>query len=81
MSTIVLPYQIVRVISGTTSATIGTQTTHAHGGGKVPLFYLLKSKSNGVVYEGAVADVTNIYVKGSAVSLNFDAIIWFLGVN
>lgn len=80
MSTIVLPYQIVRVISGTTSVTIGTQTTHAHSQGKVPLFYTLKSRSNGVVYEGAVADATNIYVKGGAASLNFDAIIVFMAL-
>jgi hypothetical protein len=69
----------VRIISGTTSATIGTQTTHAHGGGKIPLFYDIKPKSNGVVYESAVADATNIYVKGSAASLTFDAILFFFG--
>lgn len=80
MSTIVLPYQLVRIIAGTTSGTIGTQTTHAHGGGKVPLFYIIKSKANGVVYEGAVADVTNIYVKGSAASLTFEAIVWFASI-
>jgi hypothetical protein len=77
MSTIVLPYQLIRIISGTTSGTIGTQTTHAHGGGKVPLFYTIKSKANGVVYEGAVADATNIYIKGGAASLTFDAIVYF----
>lgn len=80
MSTIVSPYMLVRVILGTTSATIGTQTTHAHGGGRVPLFYYIKSKSNGVVYEGAVADATNIYIKGGAASLNFEAIIWFMAI-
>lgn len=80
MSIVVLPYQIVRIITGTTSGTIGTQTTHAHGGGKVPLFVLLKSKANGVVYESAVPDATNIYVKGSAVSLAFEAVVWFASI-
>jgi hypothetical protein len=77
MSFVILPYIVIRIISGTTSGTIGTQTTHAHGGGKVPAFYVIKSKSNGVVYESAVADATNIYVKGSAASLTFDAICYF----
>lgn len=80
MSIVVLPYQIVRIISGTTSGTIGTQTSHAHGGGKTPLFYFIKPKSNGVVYESAVADTTNIYVKGSAASLTFEVIVYFAAI-
>jgi hypothetical protein len=77
MSLVLLPYTVIRIVAGTTSATIGTQTTHAHGGGKVPAFYLIKPKSNGVVYESAVPDATNIYVKGSAASLTFDLIVFF----
>lgn len=73
----VLPYFIMRVISGTTSATIGTQTTHAHGDNRVPFYYVIKPKSNGVVYESAVPTSTNIYVKGSAASLTFDAFCFF----
>ena len=77
MSLVLLPYVVIRIIGGTTSATIGTQTTHAHGGGKVPAFYFILPKSNGVIYQSAVADATNIYVKGSAASLTFDAIVYF----
>jgi hypothetical protein len=66
-----------KVITGTTSGTIGTQTTHAHGGGFVPFTYSIRSKGNGVVYESAPADSTNIYVKGSAASLAFEAVIIF----
>jgi hypothetical protein len=76
----VFPYQIIRVISGTTSGTIGTQTSHAHGGGKVPVFMLLLPTSNGVVYQSAAADVTNVFVKGSAASLTFTAVVWFTSV-
>jgi len=66
----------MRVISGTTSSTIGTQTSHAHGGSRgVPKMFLVKVKSNGVVYQSAAADATNIYVKGSAASITFDAIV------
>lgn len=81
MSTIVIPYQMIRVISGTTSATVGTQTSHAHGGGRVPLFCIILPKANGVVYQSAVADVTNIYVKGSVASLTFDVAVYFSTVN
>lgn len=77
MSSIFSP-RIIRIISGTTSATVGTQTTHAHGMGRTPTFWFLKHKSNGVVYESAVADATNIYVKGSAASLAFEAILFYI---
>lgn len=77
MSVVILPYIVIRSISGTTSGTIGTQTTHAHGGGKVPAFIVLLPTSNGVIYQSAVPDATNIYVKGSAASLTFTAICYF----
>jgi len=63
-------------ISGTTSATPGTQTTHAHGQ-STPRAVILVPKSNGIVYLSADPDSTNIYVKGSAASLNFDAILFY----
>ena len=64
-----------KVISGTTSGTIGTQTSHAHGLKFVPLFYWVRCRSNGVVYFSAIPDVSNFYVKGSAASLNFDILV------
>jgi len=64
-------------VTGMTSGTIGTQTTHAHGWTKAPLAYSLKSKGNGVVYESIAADATNIYVKCSAASIAFEAILFF----
>jgi hypothetical protein len=73
-----LSRRFIRTISGTTSGTVGTQTTHAHGGGTIPACYWIKPKSNGVVYESAVADATNVYVKGSAASLTFEAILFFI---
>jgi hypothetical protein len=63
-------------ISGTTHATAGTQTTHGHGQG-TPKAVVIVPKSNGVVYLSAEPDSTNIYVKGSASSLNFDAILFY----
>ncbi len=66
---------ICKVVSGTTHATAGTQTSHAHNLGRVPSIVLITPKSNGVVYVSAAADATNIYVKGSASSLQFDAYV------
>lgn len=62
-------------ISGTTNATAGTQNSYAHGLGYIPTDVVLTSKSNGNVYMSAAADATNIYVSGSAASLNFDAYV------
>lgn len=64
-------------ITGTTSATVGTQTTHAHGCGRIPVTYLIREKGAGVVYESATADSTNIYVKGSIASIPFEVVIFF----
>lgn len=61
------------VVSGTTSATPGTQTAHAHGLNKTPDRVVITPKGNGVVYVSAAADGTNIYVTGSAASVPFDA--------
>ena len=66
------------MISGTTSATAGTETSHAHGGScGVPKMYLIKTKKTGNVYESRVADATNVYLKGSAASITSDAIIFW----
>ncbi len=68
---------LVVIISGTTSATVGTQTSHAHGGGTIPRWYTLRGQANGIVYESIPPDQTNIYLKGSAASLNFIAHVYF----
>lgn len=67
----------LKKISGTSHATAGTQTTHAHGEPKIPFFVLIVSKGNGVVYISAAADATNFYVKGSASAIAFDALLVF----
>ena len=64
-------FRITRVVwlDVTTSATAGTQTTHAHGLAATPDFVLILPTSNGVIYQSAAADATNISLKGSANSL------------
>ena len=61
------------VITGTTSGTAGTQTAHTHGLGYTPKRVDILPTSNGVIYQSASPDATNLYVKGSAASLTFIA--------
>ena len=67
----------IRVITGTTSPTVGTQTTHAHNKGSTPYGWAIRSKGTGVVYESAVPDATNFYVKGTVASTSFEIIAFF----
>lgn len=62
-----------RVITGTTDVSAGTESTHPHYLSKRPSFVFITEKSNGVVYLSKDYDNTNIYVKGSANSLDFEA--------
>ncbi|GGR16906.1 hypothetical protein [Deinococcus ruber] len=58
-------------LSGTTSGTVGTTTTVAHGLGATPSRVQITSKGAGTVYFTAV-DATNVTVAGTAASLGFD---------
>jgi len=68
-------YLLGRKISGTTHASGGTETSHKHYLGGIPSFVFITPTSNGTIYQSKSADKTNIYVKGSASSLTFDAYI------
>lgn len=65
----------VKKIAGTTDATAGTQTAHAHGLPITPAknMILITSEGAGTVYPSADPDATNIFVKGEAASLPFVA--------
>ena len=65
------------VVTGTTSATANTTTTHAHQGGTTPRCYVILQRGNGVVYEAAAPDATNLSMRGSVASLPFTAIVFF----
>lgn len=62
-------------VSGTTSVTPATETTHAHTLGAVPDFVALTPKANGTLYMTTPPDATNIYLKSSAASVPFDALV------
>ena len=68
-------YLLGKKISGTTSGSIGTETSHPHYLGKTPSYVFITPTSNGIIYQSKSADKTNIYVKGSASSLTFDAYV------
>jgi len=70
--TITNGYIFSKIITGTTSASAGTETTHTHTLKRDPSFVFITSKSNGVVYL-TDKDKDNIKVKGSASSLDFTA--------
>lgn len=68
----------LKIITGTTSATVGTQTSHAHGLPVTPdsNHVMILNKGAGVVYQSANPDATKIYVKGTVASLAFT--VWIL---
>jgi len=63
-------YIFSKIITGTTSASAGTETTHTHTLNREPSFVFITSQSNGVVYLTSKSK-DDIKVKGSASSLNF----------
>ena len=65
-------YIFSKIITGTTSASAGTETTHTHTLNRDPSFVFITSQSNGVVYLTSKSK-DDIKVKGSASSLNFTA--------
>lgn len=58
-----------KIVSYTTNAAANTQDTVAHGLGYVPKGYIVINNGNGgVVYTGAPADATNLYLKCTTAS-------------
>ena len=70
---------VVTIVTGTTSATPGTRTSHAHGMNYTPtIVIVVPAGVNGDTADAASVplvsvDATNITVKGSAASVNFTA--------
>lgn len=67
-------------ITGTTSGTPTTQTTHAHGLSITPLadqVIIVAQDKSGSIYLSAATDGTNIYVKCDIATVAFTAIILY----
>jgi hypothetical protein len=63
-----------KIVSGTTHASAGTESSHAHLLRRTPKAILILSKTNGYIYQSKAPDSTYIYLKGSANSMSFDAL-------
>lgn len=67
----------VSIITYTSDATPGTQTTVAHGLGKTPTGYIPISKDKAAdVYNTAAADNTNLYLKCSVASATVKLLVF-----
>ena len=70
----------IALVTGTTSGTAETQTTHPHGLEVTPLnnqIIFVGQDKAGSIYCSAVADETNFYVKCDIVTVSFTAIILY----
>ena len=63
-------------ISGTTSGTADTETTHAHSMSFTPTLFNIVVKDSGSIYFSSDPDGTNFYVSSPETSLDFDIFIY-----
>lgn len=68
---------VCKIITGTTNASAGTESTHAHYLGRTPNVVLVLPDANATIYKSKAPDATNIYLKSSANSTAFTAFILY----
>lgn len=68
---------VCKIITGTTNASAGTESTHAHYLGRTPNVVLVLPDANATIYKSKAPDATNIYLKSSANSTSFTAFILY----
>jgi len=68
---------LCRIITGTTSGSAGTETSHAHYLSKTPNIVLLLTEANATIYKSKASDPTNFYVKSSGTSTPFTAFVLY----
>ena len=68
---------VCKIITGTTDASAGTESTHAHYLGRTPNIVLVLSEANATVYKSKASDSKNFYLKSSANSTPFTAFILY----
>lgn len=66
---------LFKKLTGTTSASIGTAVTVAHGLGYTPTNVIVSPRGAGSVYQSAAADATNVTIAGTAASIAFDVYV------
>ena len=68
---------VCKIITGTTNASAGTESTHAHMLGRTPNVVLVLPDANATIYKSRAPDATNFYLKSSANSTSFTAFILY----
>lgn len=68
---------VCKIITGTTNASAGTESTHAHMLGRTPNVVLVLPDANATIYKSKAPDATNFYLKSSANSTSFTAFILY----
>ena len=68
---------VCKIITGTTNAIAGTESTHAHMLGRTPNVVLVLPDANATIYKSRAPDATNFYLKSSANSTSFTAFILY----
>jgi hypothetical protein len=66
---------LCKIITGTTDATAGTESTHEHKLTKTPRFTFVLPTMKSYVYQSKVPDSSNIYLKASENSTTFTALV------
>lgn len=68
---------VCKIITGTTNASAGTESAHAHMLGRTPNVVLVLPDANATIYKSRAPDATNFYLKSSANSTSFTAFILY----
>jgi hypothetical protein len=68
---------VCKIITGTTHASAGTESTHPHYLGRTPNVVLVLPEANATIYKSKASDSTNFYLKSSANATAFTAFILY----
>lgn len=66
-----------KIITGTTNASAGTESAHAHYLNKTPNIVLVLPEANATIYRSKASDANNFYLKSSANSTPFTAFVLY----
>ena len=68
---------LCKIITGVTSGSAGTESTHPHYLNKTPNIVLLLAEASATIYKSKASDPTNFYVKSSGTSTPFTAFVLY----
>lgn len=68
---------VCKIITGTTHASAGTESTHPHLLGRTPNVVLVLPNANATIYKSKASDKTNFYLKSSGSATAFTAFVLY----